>query len=369
MSRTARLGIFIVAALMILSAGVFLIGSHQMLFSPTYRLQASFGTVAGLGGGAEVRIGGIHEGTVKQIRLPTRPDEKVTVMMDLARSTRGVIKKDSVASIQTEGLLGNKYVEISFGSNDAPVVHDGDTIEGEPPLDISDVIRKTNEILDTTKVAMGNVGEVTDNLKAISSKINRGEGTVGALINDKKIYEEVAASTAQAKAGTAAFRDDMEALKQNWFLRGFFKKRGYTDSAELTKNAVAHLPEGPYIKKFSYDAGKLFARPDGAQLKNGKALDEAGKFLEGDAAGWAVVAARTGMNGDSEKDLELTQAWAAVVRDYLVKNFKMDDNRLKTIGLGKQRETDSGKSGGVEIIVYPVKGADSPAKYQAKAAR
>src|SRR6266581_2503184 len=138
MSRAFRLGIFIVATLLIFAAGVFWIGNKQFLFHSTYRLQAEFENVAGLNGGAEVRVGGIHEGTVRQIRLPTKPNEKVRISMDLARGTRSVIKKDSTASIRSEGLVGDKFVEIAFGSEQSPKVGNGDTIQGEPPLQLSD---------------------------------------------------------------------------------------------------------------------------------------------------------------------------------------------------------------------------------------
>src|SRR5437870_10338207 len=79
MSRAFRLGVFIVIALLIFAAGVFWIGNKQFLFHSTYRLNAEFQNVAGLNGGAEVRVGGIHEGTVRQIQLPIRPNEKVRV--------------------------------------------------------------------------------------------------------------------------------------------------------------------------------------------------------------------------------------------------------------------------------------------------
>src|SRR5437667_3125809 len=117
MSRAVRLGIFIVFTLAILAAGIFLIGNRQFLFSSTYQIKAAFKNVAGLNNGAEVRVGGIHKGTVKQIQLPAQPGGQMTVVMAMEKSTRKVIRKDSVAAIQTEGLLGNKYVEISFGSN------------------------------------------------------------------------------------------------------------------------------------------------------------------------------------------------------------------------------------------------------------
>ena len=119
-SRAFRLGVFIVATLAVLATGIFLIGDRQFLFSSTYILKSNFMHVAGLINGAEVRVGGIHKGTVKQIQLPAQPDGGVTVIMAMEKSTRKVIRKDSVASIQTEGLLGDKYVEVTFGSDSAP---------------------------------------------------------------------------------------------------------------------------------------------------------------------------------------------------------------------------------------------------------
>src|SRR5437016_1620020 len=110
-----RLGAFIFGTLLVLAIGVFLIGQKEFLFSSTYPLKSSFQNVAGLSRGAEVRVGGIHKGTVKDILLPAQPDQPVTIMMKMERASRAVLKKDSVASIQTEGLVGDKYVELSFG--------------------------------------------------------------------------------------------------------------------------------------------------------------------------------------------------------------------------------------------------------------
>src|SRR5580700_11790437 len=128
MSRTLRLGIFILATLLVFGAGIFWIGSSELRFTSTYRLNADFQNVAGLEQGAPVRVGGVHEGTVRHIALPSRPDQKVRVEMDMRGGSNGVIKKDSIASIRTEGLVGDQYVEIGFGSPGAPDVHNGDTI-------------------------------------------------------------------------------------------------------------------------------------------------------------------------------------------------------------------------------------------------
>src|SRR5215470_4852599 len=187
MSTAFRVGVLVVMALLFLSVGVFLIGNKDFLFNSTYRLKAEFQNVAGLNNGAAVRVGGIHQGTVKEIVLPSQPDGKVTVVMNVKSETRNIIKKDSRASIKTEGLLGDKYVDISFGSPKAEPVGDDGTIASEAQRDMSEQAQ--------------------------------------ALADD-------------ARAGIVAFRDNMEALQSNFFLRGFFEKRGYSDTTELTQHAI-----------------------------------------------------------------------------------------------------------------------------------
>jgi phospholipid/cholesterol/gamma-HCH transport system substrate-binding protein len=344
MSREVRLGLFIVMTLLIFAAGVFWIGEKQFLFHSTYRLVAEFQNVAGLNGGAEVRVGGIHEGTVRKLKLPARPNEKAQVFMDLGERTQNVVKKDSVASIRTEGLVGDKFVEISFGSEQSPKVKDGDTIQGTPPLEISDLLNKTNQVLDTTNAAVRDVQGTANNLKSITTKIDQGQGTIGALINNKKIYQNV-------NAGASAFQENMEALKHNFFLRGFFKERGYESAADLKKNEISQLPDKPVAKKFSYEAKRIFDKPDTAKLKNEKTLKDAGDYLQDNRFSLAVIAASSDMKGDTEKERLLTEARAMVVRDYLVRNFKMDDTRIKTIGLGKSDK--AAEDGSVEVLIYP----------------
>jgi phospholipid/cholesterol/gamma-HCH transport system substrate-binding protein len=372
MSRAARLGAFIIATLAILAAGVFLIGSNQYLFTPTYRLKAQFATVVGLDPGAEVRVGGVHSGSVRSIELPSKPDGKITVLMDLQRSTHNIIKQDSVAAIETEGLLGNEYVSISFGSAQASNVKEDDTIVSEPPLVIADLMKKADGILDTSQEALDNVTVVTANLSSISGKINQGQGTIGALVNDKKIYTQLDQTTAglrdtvnHAQVGVTAFQENMEAMKQNFLLRGYFKKRGYEDSSELAKNEIPQLPQTVPLKTFTFDSKQLFDKVDTAKPKNQKSLRAAGQFLADTEFGVAVVVVSTGTTGDAQKDLVLTQARAMVVRDYLVGNFSFDDTQLKTLGLGKGKNLNLDSDWGtVEIIVYP---ADTEAPTQTSA--
>src|SRR5579863_8542727 len=146
MSRAARLGAFIIATLAILVAGVFIIGGKQYLFESTYQLKAQFDNVVGLDAGGDVRVGGVHSGTIRNILLPHKPGEKVTVIMDLGKSTHEIIKQDSVATIETEGLLGNQFLAISFGSAGSADVRDGDVLKSQPPLEMAELFKKTSGI-------------------------------------------------------------------------------------------------------------------------------------------------------------------------------------------------------------------------------
>jgi phospholipid/cholesterol/gamma-HCH transport system substrate-binding protein len=357
MSRAARLGAFIVGTLTILVAGVFIIGGKQYLFSSTYQLKAQFDNVAGLDAGGDVRVGGVHSGTVHDIVLPHKPGEKVMVIMDLGKSTHEIIKQDSVVTIETEGLLGNQFLAISFGSAKSGEVRDGDTIASQPPLEMADLLDKTSDILDSSQIAILNVTRATASLESISAKIDGGQGTAGALVNDKQLYSNLEQTTGamrdtmvQAEAGVTDFQENMEAMKHNFFLRGYFKSRGYEDSAELAKNEIDRLPQSTAIKEFAYSSKQLFDKQDSAKLKNQKSLNAGGEFLANNQFAFAVVVVSAGMEGDTQKDLVLTQARAMVVREYLVEKFGFDDTQLRTLGMGKQPDAGWGT---VKIVIYP----------------
>jgi phospholipid/cholesterol/gamma-HCH transport system substrate-binding protein len=370
MSRAARLGAFIIATLAILVAGIFIIGGKQYLFSSTYQLKAQFDNVEGLDAGGDVRVGGVHSGTVHSIVLPHKPGEKVTVIMDLGKSTHEIIKQDSVASIETEGLLGNQFLAISFGSAGTPGVRDGDTIASLPPLEMAELLNKMDGILDSSQQAIHNATRATANLDSISAKIDGGQGTAGALVNDKQLYSNLEQTTAtmnatmlQAKAGVTDFQENMEAMKHNFFLQGYFKNRGYEDSDELAKNEIERLPQDAPTKEFTYSTKQLFNKQDSAKLKNQKTLNASGEFLANNQFGFAVVIASTGMEGDTQKDLVLTQARAMVVREYLVENFGFDDSQLKTLGMGKESDASSDAGWGkLQIFIYPPGSEVPPSK-------
>jgi outer membrane protein OmpA-like peptidoglycan-associated protein len=305
--------------------------------------------------------------------LPHKPGEKVTVFMDVGKSTHEIIKQDSVATIETEGLLGNQFMAISFGSGGSGNVRDGDMIASQPPLEMADLFQKTSGLLDSSQQAIQNATRATANLDSISAKIDKGQGTAGALVNDKQLYSNLEQTTASmrdtmthAQAGVTDFQENMEAMKHNFLMRGYFKSRGYEDSAELAKNEIERLPEGTATKEFTYSAKQLFDKQDSAKLKNQKSLNAGGEYLANNQFGVAVVVVSAGMQGDAQKDLVLTEARAMVVRQYLVENFGFDDSQLRTLGMGKQTEVNSDAGwGSVQIFVYPA-GTEIPPNKQAQ---
>lgn len=341
MLQNIRLGVFILLSLTALAAGIFLIGNQRALWQKTYVVKAQFDNVVGLTTGSEVRLGGTREGHVQEIQLPREPTGKVTVVMTLSEATRDVVRLDSVATIRSEGLLGDKFVEISFGGANAGKLKGGDVLRSVPPVDMSDILAKANGILDSTQTAVDSMQAAAGNISEITEKVNAGKGTAGALLNDRSMYNK-------ATASVSALHDDLEALKGNFLLRGFFNKRGYVDSEELKKHELTTMPTGQPTKTFDFEAKELFGQADSAKLKNKKDVDEVGAYLQSGKFSLALVMASAGPMGDSSKMLVLTEAQSTVIRNYLVQHFRIDDTRVKTRGLGKSASESS-----IEIRVYP----------------
>jgi len=222
------------------------------------------------------------------------------------------------------------------------------------------LLKEASGILDSSQQAVKNTTAATAHLNSVSAKIDSGQGTVGALVNDKKLYENLQQTTAtlhdtmlQAQTGVIDFQENMEALKHNFLLSGYFKKRGYDDKAELGANSISALPQAAPVKTFSYTVKQLFDGRDSAKLKHQKSLNDGGKFLADNEFGFAVIVASTGKEGDAQKDVTLTEARAMVVREYLVENFGFDDSQLRTLGLGKQADSASDSDwGSIKILIF-----------------
>jgi len=199
----AKLGIFIFLGSTLLVILIFLLGNKDQLFASTFTVKAYFKNTEGLRNGASVRFGGIDVGAVKEIKILTDTTGRVEVAMRIKDEIKHFIKKDSRASIETEGLVGNKVVMLTMGSPNSDEVADGGAILSKEPLSFSDIIEETQGIMAYTK-------DMTKNLAEIVYKVNQGEGTIGKILNDDELYSAAANLTKSADRSLVSITDEMK---------------------------------------------------------------------------------------------------------------------------------------------------------------
>ncbi|MCS7052857.1 MAG: MlaD family protein [Ignavibacterium sp.] len=226
----AKLGIFIFVGSVLLIVGIFMLGNKDQLFVSTFNIKAYFKNTEGLRNGAAVRFGGIDVGAVSNIKIMPDTSGLVEVTMRIKSEIRRFIKKDSRATIETEGLVGNKVVTISMGSSDAELVENNGTILSREPLSFADVIEETQGILSYTK-------EMTRNLSEIISRVNQGEGTIGKIINDEELYKAATNITKTADKSLTSLTEDLRNIISLFDELG----RGVETVVKNTNNVVASI--------------------------------------------------------------------------------------------------------------------------------
>lgn len=189
--KGARLGLFVFLGASLLVLAIFLVGGSQSLFSPTFSIKAYFTNVEGLRNGAMVRLSGINVGSVKSIELADDTTGRVIVDMRIEQSVKNFIRRDTKATIETEGLVGNKLVVLSVGSTAYEVVNNGDFVRSQSPVSMSQIIAEGQGTLSYLKV-------ITKDFSEIVTKINKGEGTVGKIVNDDELYNAATQITRSA---------------------------------------------------------------------------------------------------------------------------------------------------------------------------
>jgi len=179
--RLAAVGAFVVGGVLLFSVGLFLIGSRRMLFTETFQVNAEFAQIAALDNGAKVRVSGMDAGEVQAIVVPPGPAGRFRVQMRVRSDLHQLIRLDSVASIQNDGLVGNKFVQIDSGTEASPAVPDKGTIQSREPWDITQLMTKMSDTIDTvTDIIVDLKGEFDTVLATVSDTV----GTAQSLLND-----------------------------------------------------------------------------------------------------------------------------------------------------------------------------------------
>lgn len=188
-----RLGAFVVTAVALFIVGVYSIGNRQNLFGASFHLRAQFSNVGGLQPGNNVRYAGINVGSV--INMEFINDTTLQVNMRFDDEVRSIIKKDAVASIGSDGLVGNVIVNITPGNGDAPLAESGDLLASYRRTD-------TDDLLSTLGNTNENIAILSLNLLEITDKLNSGQGTLPRLINDPAMATDISTTLRNLRLAT-----------------------------------------------------------------------------------------------------------------------------------------------------------------------
>lgn len=183
--REWRVGLLVLVAVVLLAAGIFLIGEQGNLFSRKNEYIIYFPTVGGLNEGNPVQLNGVEVGTVRTVVLPTdAASEKIKVTIEVDRRYTERIREDSMARIKTLGLLGDKFVELTSGSPGEELIPPGGVIPAAPPTNVDKLIASGEDVMD-------NVVQISADLRDILQRMEEGEGLLGELTTESETGSRV----------------------------------------------------------------------------------------------------------------------------------------------------------------------------------
>ncbi len=180
-AKNIRVGLFVLTGGILFIMGMYLIGNKQNLFGSTFRISANFHDVNGLRVGNNVRLGGINVGTIVSIDFVN--DSTIRVGMKIEDDTRQFIKKNSLASVGTDGLMGNKLINLNSVYGESQTIEEGDTIESLRPIETEEMMRTLNHTNEDISV-------IVKNLKLITQKVN-SPNSMWSILMDTVLAENV----------------------------------------------------------------------------------------------------------------------------------------------------------------------------------
>jgi phospholipid/cholesterol/gamma-HCH transport system substrate-binding protein len=182
----------VIVGLAILAVGIFFISGQVGFFTQRYTLKTYLTEASGLREGAEVRLAGVAVGNVKRVQISPYTDRSraVEVVMAVSRRYQQEIRADSVASIETVGLLGESYVNISRGSRSQEVIPDEGVLKSSEGAEIKQVVQNADDVIVNLRVLSAQLNNITGQLQA-------GKGSIGKLIYDQTLYNHMNATAAK----------------------------------------------------------------------------------------------------------------------------------------------------------------------------
>ncbi len=263
-SQKIRIGIFTIVGLAILVLGIFLIGRNQNMFGDNFKVYGTFKSVGGLQEGNNIRFAGINVGTVESITIIS--DTIVRVDMLLASKIKPFLKTSSLATIGSDGLMGDKLVMIAVGEPSAGLLKEGQKIMTANPMDFDKTMVRITKVAENAETlsaslagisvqlsqgkgslgrllykddlamalegTVNNMKTMSGSLAGVTTNIKSGKGSIGRLIYSDELAKSLEGTAANAKITMATvndaafgFSENMKALQGNIFFRGYYKKQ------------------------------------------------------------------------------------------------------------------------------------------------
>jgi phospholipid/cholesterol/gamma-HCH transport system substrate-binding protein len=280
------MGAFVVGGFLLFGFGLFLIGDRRMLFSKSAEYYTEFAQVAALETGAKVRVGGMDAGEIVEIRVPQGPGSKFRLKFRIVEKLFPVVRTDSIASIASDGLLGNKFLLIDIGTTG--MASPGYTLGSREPFEIGDLLAKIRETVTAIDATVGEVkGDVTAATQTVAeaaqhvdqiiveareplakftaaaskisedaailiARVRAGEGTIGKLMNDDAVYNNLSASSRHIEQALASLRQTSTDVKE---LVSRFKSGEVPADIERTMKNVAESSERLKVLVSGFQSG------------------------------------------------------------------------------------------------------------------
>jgi phospholipid/cholesterol/gamma-HCH transport system substrate-binding protein len=438
-SKVVGAGAFVVIGTLLFTVGLFMIGERRMLFEDRFTVYTEFAKLGQLDVGAVVRVAGADAGEITDIHIPPSPSGKFRVKMEIREDLHGLVRTDSIATMQTEGLVGAIFVNIGAGSEQAPKVADDGTIPSREPFSFADLLDQASQtitlVTDTVETLRGDVEKAVQQIaltaedahamiedvrpdftsiarnssriaadtQRIVEDVRGGKGTIGKLINDDQLYQrakeiaeeaklvvanvkevsiearravsdfrskdgpaqgllaDMRVTIGQAREATADLADNMEALKRNFLLRGFFNRRGYFDLDAISpaeyRNGLLENGKRKALRIWLATHVLFEPGPDGTEIlsQEGRArVDSAMSTYLKYLPSYPLVVEGYAQEGTTAERFRLSRQRAGIVREYVLGRFDLAPQATGYIALGHEATgSPDGKTwDGVAIVVF-----------------
>ncbi|TDP60929.1 MlaD family protein [Flavobacterium dankookense] len=314
-----KLGMFVIIGLFLFVVTIYFIGKTRNLFGETFQLKSVFKNVSGLKIGNNVRLSGINIGTVKEIEFET--DSTVIVTVVIKEEMLQYIKTDAIASIGSDGLMGDKVLTISPGKTSNKAVKNNNTIASTKAIEMEDLMK-------SVKVSVDNAAIITNELAVFSQKMNNNDGALSKIMNDKKLAQSIENTLFNIETGTEGFASFTSKMNNNNSVLSKFT----TDEklAKSLENAFTNIENG--TQNFSTFTNKInntnsiFSKL-ATDEKMGKSLDST--FIN-------IQDATKGLNENME-----ALKHNFLFRGYFNKKKKAAAKKAKAIQEATQKEADN----------------------------